>query len=188
MFVSFLRVEFQNKFYSGMGVKFCPFAFSLLPSSAEHEGLLWRDYLVILLDGERSQNKPAGLQRFIPEMSWGDFCFFFSAFNNLSCKRIVWWVSQTLYWNRLPYQQFEEHKQHRVCFWEITFFLLQMYQRVILYQDERASLQNILWGSNLTSSTKLRVNQVHSFRFWSFHGICWLKKDEITSNFSSLNV
>ncbi|TKS78690.1 V-type proton ATPase 116 kDa subunit a isoform 2 [Collichthys lucidus] len=33
-------VEFQNKFYSGMGVKFCPFAFSLLPSSAEHEGLL----------------------------------------------------------------------------------------------------------------------------------------------------
>ncbi|XP_010774959.1 V-type proton ATPase 116 kDa subunit a isoform 2 [Notothenia coriiceps] len=33
-------VEFQNKFYSGTGVKLCPFAFSLLPSSFEHDGLL----------------------------------------------------------------------------------------------------------------------------------------------------
>uniref|UniRef100_A0A8C6PGF9 V-type proton ATPase subunit a n=1 Tax=Nothobranchius furzeri TaxID=105023 RepID=A0A8C6PGF9_NOTFU len=33
-------VEFQNKFYGGTGVKFCPFAFSLLPSSLEHDGLL----------------------------------------------------------------------------------------------------------------------------------------------------
>lgn len=41
----FLRVEFQNKFYSGTGVKFCPFSFSLLPSSLEHDGILWRIYL-----------------------------------------------------------------------------------------------------------------------------------------------
>ncbi|KAF3850827.1 hypothetical protein F7725_012599 [Dissostichus mawsoni] len=33
-------VEFQNKFYSGTGVKLCPFSFSLLPSSFEHDGLL----------------------------------------------------------------------------------------------------------------------------------------------------
>uniref|UniRef100_A0A8C4I8U1 V-type proton ATPase subunit a n=1 Tax=Dicentrarchus labrax TaxID=13489 RepID=A0A8C4I8U1_DICLA len=33
-------VEFQNKFYSGTGVKFCPFFFALLPSSFEHDGLL----------------------------------------------------------------------------------------------------------------------------------------------------
>ncbi|XP_040898153.1 V-type proton ATPase 116 kDa subunit a [Toxotes jaculatrix] len=33
-------VEFQNKFYSGTGVKFCPFSFSLLPSSFENDGLL----------------------------------------------------------------------------------------------------------------------------------------------------
>lgn len=38
------RVEFQNKFYSGNGVKFCPFSFSLLPSSLESDGTLWRNY------------------------------------------------------------------------------------------------------------------------------------------------
>ncbi|XP_051960048.1 V-type proton ATPase 116 kDa subunit a 2-like isoform X2 [Xyrauchen texanus] len=33
-------VEFQNKFYSGAGIKFAPFAFSLLHSSFENDGLL----------------------------------------------------------------------------------------------------------------------------------------------------
>uniref|UniRef100_A0A8C8GJU4 V-type proton ATPase subunit a n=1 Tax=Oncorhynchus tshawytscha TaxID=74940 RepID=A0A8C8GJU4_ONCTS len=33
-------VEFQNKFYTGTGIKFVPFAFFLLPSSFEHDGLL----------------------------------------------------------------------------------------------------------------------------------------------------
>uniref|UniRef100_A0A674NBJ3 V-type proton ATPase subunit a n=1 Tax=Takifugu rubripes TaxID=31033 RepID=A0A674NBJ3_TAKRU len=33
-------VEFQNKFYSGNGVKFYPFSFSLLPSSLESDGVL----------------------------------------------------------------------------------------------------------------------------------------------------
>ncbi|XP_035385827.1 V-type proton ATPase 116 kDa subunit a isoform X2 [Electrophorus electricus] len=33
-------VEFQNKFYSGAGIKFAPFAFSLLHTSFENDGLL----------------------------------------------------------------------------------------------------------------------------------------------------
>lgn len=38
--ISDFRVEFQNKFYHGNGVKFAPFDFSLLLSAFEQDGLL----------------------------------------------------------------------------------------------------------------------------------------------------
>lgn len=61
-------------------------------------------------------------------MSWGDFWFLFSLFNNLSCKDL----QPTLDWNTLPSQQSQEHKrsvlfEKHVC---IKRYFVQEYVRV----------------------------------------------------------